>query len=243
MPAIASLALVLLAAAGPTPAAPPPETLKRAEDAFAVLDGKGFVGSYLLTVKADVEAPGEDERSFEVQEVTIEPDGTKRTRLVKAVENGRDVTAERLAQGEGEERESADREEHSIELDGLPFADGGKGVRFGKVRQKDGLLLARFDSRAGSKRVGAAEDDEGDVFDEGEIAWDAASGDPVWVDLGAGDPPRFVSEISLRLEYGRTAGVLHPTRIVTKTKAGVPLLFRVKVDIDVAVSEVKPVPR
>ena len=118
---IAVLALVFplaLAVPAPAPQAPPPETLRRAEAALDLLGGRGFAGSYRLTTRAHVVATGEDgpENSLEVDEVTIAADGTRSSRLVQAVEDGGDVTAERAAAGTRDDEEKRSGASHG-ELD------------------------------------------------------------------------------------------------------------------------------
>lgn len=220
---------------------PPAETLQRASAAFQVLDGRGFAGSYVLSTHVVVSAPGEDgpEDSLEVQEVTIHPDGTRETRLVRAVEDGRDVTAERSERHNGQ-REHARHDDHTeIDIDLLPLGPNGGRYVFATPRQRDGLLVAAF--RPTSKARDDERDDE-DMLGRGEVAWDPATGDPAWIEVGPDVAPPFVSKLIIRFEFARAGGILYPRLVHTSTRAGVPLILKVKVDVDIEVSDVRPHP-
>jgi hypothetical protein len=235
---LASFAVALpfaLAAPAPVPQSPPPETLRRAQAALDLLDGRGFTGSYRVTVNAHVVASGEDgpEDTLEVEDVTIAADGTRTTRLVRAVEDGRDVTAERLAKGDAGEKESADGDPHdSFDLELVPLGANAPRYSFAPPRIRDGVAIAEFRP--------AARGDEADDLGRGEIAWDPATGDPLWIDTGLAERKAGVSELSLRFEFARSDGVLYPAAIRTRTKAGIPLLFRLRLAVDLAITDLKP---
>lgn len=220
---------------------PPEETLRRANAAFQVLDGRGFAGSYLLSAHVVVSAPGEDgsEDSLEVQEVTFHADGTKETRLVRAVEDGRDVTAERSEHQKGQ-REHARHDGHTeIDVDLLPLGPNGGRYVFTSPRQRDGLLVAAF--RPTSKARGVDGDDD-EMLGRGEVAWDPATGDPVWIEVRPDDAPPFVSKLVIRFEFARAGRILYPRLVHTSTRAGIPLILKVKVDVDIEISDVRPRP-
>ena len=238
---LATLAVALpfaLAAPAPVPQAPPPQTLRRAQAALELLEGRGFVGSYRVTVKAHVVASGEDgpEDTLEIEDVTIAPDGSKTTRLVRAVEDGRDVTAKRLAEDAGHEAERADHDSHdshdSFDLELVPLGAHAPRYSFGPARVRDGVATAKFEP--------AAHGGEDDKLGRGEVAWDVATGDPLWIDTGMAKRRVGLSELSLRFEFARAGGVLYPKSIRTRTKAGIPLLFRLRLTLDLDISDLKP---
>lgn len=235
---LASLAVALpfaLAAPAPVPQTPPPETLRRAQAALDLLDGRGFAGSYRVTIKAHVVASGEDgpEDTLEVEDVTIAPDGTRTTRLVRAVEDGRDVTAERLAKGDADETDAAGDESHdSFDLELVPLGANAPRYSFAPPRIRDGVATAEFRP--------VARGDEAEDLGRGEIAWDPASGDPLWIATGLAEHKAGVSELSLRFEFARVGSVLYPAAIRTRTKAGIPLLFRLRLSVDLAITDLKP---
>ena len=235
---LASFAVALpfaLAAPAPVPQAPPPETLRRAQAALDLLDGRGFAGSYRVTVTAHVVASGEDgpEDTLEVEDVTIAPDGTRTTRLVRAVEDGRDVTAERLAKGEVGDKEDASGDSHdSFDLELVPLGANTPRYSFAPPRIRDGVATAEFRP--------VARGDEAEDLGRGEIAWDPATGDPLWIDTGLAEHKVGVSELSLRFEFARAGSVLYPAAIRTRTKAGIPLLFRLRLSVDLAITDLKP---
>jgi hypothetical protein len=235
-----AFALVLpLVSASPAPAqvVPPPETLRRAEAALGLLDGRGFVGTYRVTTKAHVVATGEDgpEDALEIEEVTIAADGTRTNRLIQAVEDGRDVTAKRLAgenAGHDNDGESEAGSHDELDLELVPLGAHASRHAFTPGRVRDGVATARFAPR---KRGG--EDDE---LGRGEIAWDVVSGDPLWIEAGLAEKRTGLSELVLRFEFARAGDVLYPRVIHTRTKAGIPLLFKLRLNIDIEISELRP---
>ena len=233
---LATLAVALaLAAPAPVPQAPPPETLRRAQAALDLLEGRGFAGSYRITTKAHVVASGEDgpEDTLEVEDVTVARDGSRTTRLVRAVEDGRDVTAKRLAAGEGGEKEHADGDSHdSFDLELVPLGANARRYAFANARVRDGIATAEF-----RPAVRGSDDDD---LGRGEIAWNVESGDPLWIDTGMAERKVGVSELSLRFEFARTGDVLYPKAIRTRTKAGIPLVFRLRLTLDLEITDLKP---
>jgi len=228
--------LIAAAAAMPAGAAEPiQQVLERATAALGVLDGHGVSGGYLLSVRVKTKVPGEDgpEDTLEVHRVTIGQDGTKRTELVRAVEDGRDVTEERRRRGENvDEERSDDRDEVDLEL--LPIGTNAHLYAFKAPKVTGGLAVASYGPRA---------DVDDDDLSRGRIAWDVASGDPLWIEAEPVDDPAFVAEVVLRFEFARTGPVLHPSLITTHVRAGIPLVMRVKVDVGIEVSDVRLEPR
>jgi len=237
---LAALAVAVplaLAAPAPVPQAPPPETMRRAQAALDLLDGRGFAGSYRVTVKAHVVATGEDgpEDTLEIEDVTIAPDGTRTTHLIRAVEDGRDVTAKRLAEGDGDadHEEQVHRDSHeSFDLELVPLGVNAPRYVFAAARVRDGVATAEFRP--------AARGGEDDELGRGEVAWDVATGDPLWIATGLADHKVGVSELSLRFEFARAGDVLYPRSIRTRTKAGIPLIFRLRLAIDLEITDLKP---
>jgi hypothetical protein len=235
---LATLAVAIpfaLAAPVPAPQAPPPETLSRAQAALDLLDGRGFTGSYRVTGKAHVVASGKHgpEDTLEVEDITIAPDGTRTTRLVRALDDGRDVTAERLAKGDADDTEAAREDSHdSFDVELMPLGANAPLYTFAPPRIRDGVATAEFRP--------VARGDEAEDLGRGEIAWDAASGEPLWIETGLAERRVGVSALSLRFEFARAGSVLYPATVRTRTKAGIPLLFRLRLSIDLAISDVKP---
>lgn len=232
---VTTAVMAVLLAASVIAVEPVEQVLGRATAAFEVLDGHGVSGEYLMTAKVKTKAPGDDgpEDILEVHRVEIGPDGVTRTTLVKAVEDGRDVTEQRRRRGEAEDEEKPDeRSEVDIEL--LPI---GKNVRlytFKAPKIKDGVAVASYRPRV---------DVDDDELSHGRVAWDVESGDPLWIEAEPVDEPPFVGEIALRFEFSRSGGVLHASRITTHVRAGIPLILRVKVDVEIEMSEVRLEPK
>lgn len=234
--ALAIIAAALACVPSTSASSPTDEVLRRANAALQVLEGRDFVGSYVLSAHVRVSAPGEDgpEDSLEVEEVTFHPDGTRESRLVRAVEDGRDVTRERLARGEGHEPARAHHDDHAdVDTGLLPLGAQADRYVFAAAKKRGGLMVAAF--RPVTRTSG-----EEDMQGRGELAWDPATGDPAWITVEPVDAPPFVSRLELRFEFARSAGVLYPKLVHTSTRAGIPLILRVKVDVDIEVSDVRP---
>jgi hypothetical protein len=231
---LAVAATLALAAPAPAPQEPPVETLDRAQAALDLLDGRGFVGSYLMTVHVDVVASGEDgpEDTLEVKEITIAEDGTRTSRLIRAVEDGRDVTSRRLA-SEGEvEEEHASRSDHAgFDTDLLPLGRNTRNYTFSHTKVTGGVATSEFRPRRG------VEEDE---MGRGTLAWDVASGDPLWIDAEMAKHHVGVKELTLRFEFARDRDVLYPRAIRSRTRAGIPLLFKLHLELDLELSELRP---
>jgi hypothetical protein len=227
---LAAVALTLAA----TAAGPPAETLSRAQCAFDLLAGHGFTGTYAMTAQVKVSATGEDgpENTLEIHQVTVDGKGGKVSRLVMAMEDGHDVTAERLSKGEGERR-SQEPGGGSVRFELLPLGDNMDRHVFAAPRRQDGLLVSKYTPRRNRKV-------DGEMLSRGEIAWDPATGDPRWIELRPADEPPFVKELTLRFEFARAGEVVYPSRVHTRTRAGIPLLFKLRLELDIAFSDLLP---
>jgi hypothetical protein len=228
-----ALALLIALTGAPTEAQPAPgnEPLRRIDEAVGVLEGRGFAGSFTMTVRVSVAEPGggRPQVTEEEHRVTIAPDGARATRLVRAVEDGRDVTARRQKRSGGEQGGKV-RGEEDVDFKLLPIGANAQRHAFAAVRREGNTLVAAFRP--------AARDGGRDTLSKGELAWNEVSGDPLWIELQPADDPRFVDELRLRFEFGRAGDVLFPSRVFSRTRAGIPLLFRVLVEVDIAVSDV-----
>lgn len=216
---------------------PPPEVLAKVNGALGVLDGQGFVGTYLLTTRVEVDAPGRksDTDTEEVRRVTLTGDGAKVTTLVRATADGRDVTQEKQAE-ESREKESHEEEERGeIDEGMLPLGKRADDYVFSAPRLHDGLMVARFRPVAGARP-----DDEDDFLSEGELAWDPATGDPVRIDLEPTENPPHVSKLHIRFDFARSEGTLYLSRVDTVTRGGIPIVFRVKAHVVVEITDVHP---
>jgi hypothetical protein len=242
-----------LAIAAPLPQAPPPATLTRIQAALDVMGGKGVTGKYRLMTHVNVHATGSDEPedTVEVTEVTINPDGSKTTRLISAMEDGRDVTAARITRGKGIDREateSTDRGNHAkrdrsdvsgpgeIDLELLPIGANASRYVYGPVREKDHLLIADF--RPGKIR----KDEDKEELGKGQVAWDPISGEPAWIEVTMAKKPIVISELIIRFEFARSGSLLYPSLVHTSTRSGIPLLFHLRLKLDMEMTEVHLVP-
>ena len=84
----------------------PPEVADQLEKAVAFEAVDGFVGSYHLTISTTIQKPNGRSREEELieAEIMLDENGTELRRLIKYLENGKDVTKKRRKEFEGNRR-------------------------------------------------------------------------------------------------------------------------------------------
>lgn len=225
------LLLTTVASASP----PPPEVLTRVDAAMSIFDEHAFAGSYTITQRSVVSKPnGADrEEGLVVIEVSRLPGAAPQRRLIRAVENGEDVTAkaaedfartqEKLERKREEEKEDGSQP-GSVELQ-LPSGDQWARLRFSPPRPEAGAMVSPFEPAAGQ---------EGGPAGAGALAWDPETLEPLWLTFSPAANPRFVKELSLRVDFVRLDGHLCAARMVTEGVGKFLLLkrhFRVETEI------------
>jgi len=229
--------------AGAAAAGIPPETATRLERALEVLD-KGFVGSYTMTMRAVVEKPNGKDRQETLRVVAVNrrADGTTENRVVKAVDNGKDVTAEEQdkaakatptptrtptppagpAKG-GTEKGSADLK--------LPFGDDAKLYRVSDPAEEGGLAVVAYEPLPERRK------DEGVA--KGRIAWRPDTLDPAWLEAEMLSLPTGASRLVMRFEFSREGEVLYP-KVATTAGAGGILWIKRNFEARMEISDLVP---
>ncbi len=231
--------LFLLTAAAAAFAGPPRATLDRLGEALVTLDGGRFVGAYTVTASSRVaKASGADaEETLEVRRVTHWADGSSSTEVLRSVDNGADVTADKRREAV---RDGGKRQDHPRDGDASPAGDddfrlpvGADATLFAfSPAQREGALLV-----ASFAPVPAHRRDQG--LTRGRIAWDPATLDPAWIEVDLARHPTGLQKMLVRIELARVGGVLFPRRTVTDVLAGL-LWIRRQVHVEVRIDELAP---
>jgi hypothetical protein len=78
---------------------------------------------------------------------------------------------------------------------------------------------------------------DADDLATGQVAWNPATGRPLWISFEPVDKPFMVKNLNNRLIIGETAGQLHTARIISWGVGGPPLL-RKQFELDMRFHEV-----
>lgn len=242
---------------GHAPAAgPPPETAARLGDALRALDAN-FVGAYTLTSRTVVEKPNGTDRkeSLRVVSVTRRAGGTVQKRIVKALENGKDVTAEEQAEaakeeqaeaakntpatssktpGNGTEGDGGGKKKHELRAAlKLPTSGDAKLYRFGPPTDQDGFVLVAFEPLPEHRKE--------DGMAQGRLAWRRDTLDPAWLEAELISTPTGVSEFFMRFEFLRQGDALYPAVTVIKGRGGI-LWIKRRFDNRTEITDFAPAP-
>jgi hypothetical protein len=227
----------------------PPETAARLDRALQVLD-KGFVGSYRVTVHAVIEKPGGKDRkeSLRVVAMSRRADGTSEDRLVKALENGKDVTEQEQSKaakamlrptatakpgsskGAGDKGEGSDKKTAELKL---PSGEEAKLYRFGAPVEEGELIIATFEPLPEHRKE--------DGMAKGRLAWRRDTLDPAWFEVELVVLPTGVSELFMRFEFARQGDLLYPRLTVTRGAGGI-LWIKRNFNMQMEISDVTPAP-
>jgi len=223
------LAVVLCAQA----ASPPGQATARLDEALRSLGAGSFSGSYTVTTRTTVSklnGKGRHE-SLEVHAITQRNGLMQEDRLVRAEENGKDVTEVRRRQQENPGGDEG-QEEHTLSFTLRPPAgDDLVHYTFGESRKEAGLVVASFAPVPGDRgRPGMV---------VGTLAWDPSTLDPVWMEVEPATLPKRVSQMNLRFEFSRRADVLLTRRTVTDAVGGL-LWIKRRIHTEIQISDVAP---
>ena len=75
-----------------------------------------------------------------------------------------------------------------------------------------------------------------DNMTQGRLAWDPATGDPLWIEARYVDPPTGIKEMLLRFELAREGDLLYLRRTVTQGVGGM-LWIKRKFDVEMVISD------
>ncbi len=225
----------------------PAETAARLDRALQVLD-KGFIGSYTMTVRFAIEKPGGKDRreSLRVTSMTRRADGTSEKRLVKLVDDGKDVTEQENAKAaKTAARPTATAKPHTGERgDGkdtsgdtksadlrLPSGEDSKFYRFGAPVEEGELTVVTFEPLPEHRKE--------DGMAQGRLAWRRDTLDPEWLEAELVARPTGVTELFMRFDFARQGNVFYPRLTATRGKGGI-LWIKRNFDMTMEISGVAP---
>jgi hypothetical protein len=213
-------ALLLLATALATP---PEATLAQLEQALERLADPAQVASFQVATTASYADEDGDDAHVDVvlNRITVDPDGTQHNSTLSHTRDGEPL--------DEEEEEEGEKKEVGLAL-ALPAGDDLPRYVYGPTTQRDGVAQARFEPAPGEP--------DADDLATGTVAWDAASGQPLWLSFVPQDLPFLVKRLDTRIEIGATAGKLHTSRIVSAGVGGPPLL-RKRFEMDMRFHQVQ----
>jgi len=228
--------------AGAASAGPSEETTRRLEMALRSLDKDTFVGSYRIETHAVVSKPDGSSRedTLEVMKVSSAPGGEPEMEIVRATRNGQDITAQRRdEQVKSRAKEAKEKPRKAEDKEGGTFSATlrlpiGKDLglfEFGASRQEGGTQVVSFAPRASAR-------DE-DNITQGTLAWDTATGDPLWLEARYVDPPTGIKELAMRFELVRQGDILFLRRTTTQGVGGM-LWIKRKFDLEMVISDLQP---
>ncbi len=110
----------------------------------------------------------------------------------------------------------------------LPLGKDLALFEFGPTRAESGALVASFAPRPSARKE--------DNITRGTLAWDEASGDPLWLEATFVDPPTGVKELAMRFEIGRQGDVLYLRRTTTKGVGGM-LWIKRTFDLEMTITD------
>ena len=233
------LVLLLLGTSTADSADLPPETAARLAAALESLESSPAVAGYTMTVKATVAKPNGADRedSVEVVKATRGLDGKLVHEVVKAIENGKDITEKRRAESEKRRAKEAEKDKGDEKKEAsvsaslkLPIGDDAALFAFSPTPSSGPYSLAFAPLPAHGKDDGLA---------HGALAWDGATLDPLWLEAEPVVLPDHVSAMKLRFEFARTGALLYPRRTVTDGAGGL-LWIKRTFHVEMEITDVVP---
>ncbi len=230
--------LLLLVASMAAASGLPPEVAERIDAAEMLTDSQDFVGSFVFTVTSVVQKPnGKARQAMEmVVETTRHGDGSEDHRLIRMLEDGKDITAEKRGEmnklmGEEKETGSRDNADEEIEAFVSPFGKTADRYQFSPTRREGDAVLVDFEPRPDHRK------DDG--MATGTVAWQFETLDPLWMAVKIVQPSGPMSELDIRMEFERLGELVHVQRLFTAGLAKV-LLIKREFAMDIRISDVRP---
>ena len=215
----------------------PTEVAERFKSAVMLNEIEDFVGTYTVTTETMVQKPNGKSRQEEIMVVAVScaPGGSTHRRLVRLIENGKDVTEKRRKKVEKELAEDDGRAEEEGEDEDLvdPFGTGSGKYVFSDFKNDGDAVLLSFEPKAEYRQ------EEG--MAEGTIVWHRETLDPISIHMTAVTPPGPLKDLDLRMEFARVGDAIYMSGLVSKGLAKV-LLFTREFEADIRVSDVKTNP-
>ena len=243
---LAPLAATAFATLVALAAEPPAATLSQLEKALSRSDPETLGRPARATVHAVVSKPNGKAREEYLMETVVHADGTREEKLIRAKKDGRDVTAEKLAEGKNRRKRRAAGDEPQ----GAPRAGGKKepgsgkaalGLKFptgedrrlfvmGGPKTEGRFLVVAFEPAPGLK-------DEN--LSRGRIGWNAASGEPAFIEAELVDPPTGLQELHVRGEFAGEGDAIYTSLLKTSGVGGI-LWIKRRFEITVELKDLTP---
>lgn len=208
------LALILLSLSVAM-ADPPEPTLAAMDAALERLGEPGQVDRFQVTttVRYSDEDGDDAHTDVVVTAVRFGSDGEQITEQLSHVRDGAPLS---------EEERQAEREERGEGKAGTsmafvaPAGDDQVHYAYGPSEPQGPVMVASFAPAPGAAGV--------EDLATGVVAWDPATGRPLWLTFVPVDLPFLVKSLETRLVFGESDGRLHIVRVVSRGVAGPPLL-------------------
>ena len=170
-------------------------TVARLAEAAVRFESGDFAGEYLRTTRTQIlslsgAVLGEEEETVRVRARA----GWQAVELVRALEEGKDVTAER-------KKTFSPTPAGAEPGDGAALSPKGTGLAFSPLSLPPGQCGASF-APALRKASGP----------KGRLAWDCATLTPLWAEVTPSDAPKELSEPHVRFEFARSGELLYAER-------------------------------
>jgi hypothetical protein len=221
--------LLLLGAALATP---PNATLDSLDEALERLTDAEQVASFRVTTTARYADTDGDDAHTEVvvTQLSWGADGEQVSERLSHVKDGEPISAEELAEREREREEKKEDGDKEVSMSlAAPAGDDLSRYVYGPTTQQGAVSLARFEPAPGEP--------EAEDLSTGQLAWDSASGQPLWITFVPVDKPFLVKSLTTKVEIGQTGGMLHTVRVHSYGVGGPPLL-RKQFDMDMRFHDV-----
>jgi len=177
--------------------------------------------------------------------VSRRPDGTTESRVVKAADNGKDVTDEERAKAAkatptptrtptpapGQAKGGSAKGSMDVKL---PFGEDAKLYRFGAPAEEGDLAVVAYEPLPEHRK------DEGVA--KGHVAWRRDTLDPEWLEAEMLSLPTGASRLVMRFEFAREGAVLYP-KVATTSGAGGILWIKRNFEARMEISDLMPAPQ
>jgi hypothetical protein len=206
-------------------ATPPATTLDSLDEALERLADPAQVARFQVTTTVRYADTDGDDAHTEVvvTELSWDARGEQRVTELSHVKDGEAVSQVELEERQ-RERQEKNGEDGGVSMTlAAPAGDDLARYVYGPTTQQGAVSLARFEPAPGEP--------EAEDLSTGQLAWDSASGVPLWITFVPVDTPFLVKSLTTRVEIGQTGGKHHTARVHSYGVGGPPLL-RKQFDMD-----------
>ncbi len=213
-------------------ATPPNTTLDQLDAALARLADPAQVERFRVTTTARYADEDGDDAHTEmvVSDMSWDAAGEAVETRVAHSKDGEPISDEELVERKQEREEKKEEGDKGSFDTATPTGEDLSRYVFGPTTQQGATSVASYEP--------APSEPSADDLARGQLAWDTASGTPLWISFEPVDLPFLVKSLTTRVELVETAGLLHTGRVRSQGVGGPPLL-RKQFDIDMRFSRVE----